>query len=583
MATSGRGGSVKVWVVGVALLAVAAGGFAVVRFWPRKPADPTPDDKEAWFEDVTDRVGLNFTRRPGDPEAFWQPDIHGSGVAIFDYDGDKRLDLFLLDFGPPGSGAGCRLFKNMPDGTFKDVTAGSGLGIDGFNTGVAAGDVNNDGWPDLVVTQHRGIRLFLNKGDGTFRDATEGSGLVNPNWGTSVSFLDYDQDGFLDLVVVNYLNDFANQRCYNPRNQRDYCGPRHFEGTVSKLFHNLGPTAAGVTFKDVTIESGLAKAAGPGLAVYCADFTGDGRPDVLIVNDNAANHLWVNQGGGKFAEEAFTRGIALDSMGQAQAGMGAAVGDVDGDGLFDVYMTHLNTERNTLWVQGPKRGYFQDKTADAGLLNSDWRATGFGTLMADFDQDGWPDLAVANGGVMMGGTTPNPAFGEHLQRYTERNQLFRNEGRGKFRDVSRLNPAFCGNPTVARSLAAGDLDGDGAVDLVVTTVGDKARVYRNVARSRGHWLIVRAVDPRLKRDAYGAELRLQVGDRTLLRIVNPSDSYQCSSDPRGHFGLGGADKFDAIHVLWPDGLSEVFPGGPADRVIEPRRGEGIPELPARKQ
>jgi hypothetical protein len=197
--------------------------------------------------------------------------------------------------------------------------------------------------------------------------------------------------------------------------------------------------------------------------------------------------------------------------------------------------------------------------------------------MGDFDQDGWPDIAVVNGAVSRGTPTPNPALGPHFQEFSERNQLFRNEGQGQFRDVSGLNRPFCGTPNVARGLAVGDLTGEGALDLVISTVAGRARVFRNVARSRGHWLLVRAVDPRFHRDAYGAEVVVEVGERRLLRIINPGDSYQSSSDPRAHFGLGKADRFDAIHVLWPDGLAEVFPGGDADRVLPLRRGDGREE------
>jgi len=578
----------KLWIVVVVLLAlVLAGvGFFVLRK-PKPGPEPEPaDEAGAWFEDVTARVGVDFVHEAGDPSRFWQPQIHGSGVALFDYDGDGRLDLYLLNFGGENPKATNRLYRNKPDGTFEDVSVASGLGIPGHNTGVAIGDVNNDGWPDVLVTQYLAVKLFLNNGNGTFRDATEASGLKNPLWGTSASFFDYDRDGFLDLVVVNYLEDEPGHRCYNPRQKQDYCGPTHFPPTVSKLFRNLGladkghspkGVAASVRFQETTLAAGMAKSPGPGLAVFTADFSGDGWPDILIVNDNAPNFLWINQKNGKFKEDALLRGIAVDSMGNAQAGMGVAIGDVDGDGLFDVYMTHLNTERNTLWKQVPKRGEFADLTAQAGLLGSDWRGTGFGTLMADCDQDGWPDIAVANGGVTQGSSTPNPALGEHYSQHGERNQLFRNEGKGKFRDLSKKNRALCGTPNVARGKATGDLDGDGALDLVVTNVAGKPLILKNVAPDRGHWLIVRALDPRLNRDAYGPEIQLRAGGRNLLPLINPSDSFQSSSDPRAHFGLGQPARYDDIHVLWPDGLAEVFSGGVADRSIVLRRGEGKAE------
>jgi hypothetical protein len=267
-------------------------------------------------------------------------------------------------------------------------------------------------------------------------------------------------------------------------------------------------------------------------------------------------------------------------MGRAEAGMGVAVGDVNNDGLFDLYVSHLTTEHNTLWMQGPKRGLFRDKTGWANLLTTDWRGTGFGTAMADFDHDGWLDVAVVNGRVYAGTATPNAALGRHLMQYSERNQLFRNTGGGKFRDISAANSALCGAPNVARGLAVGDIDGDGAPDLLVTTVAGPARLLRNVAQPRGHWLLVRALDPRLKRDAYGAEVTVHAGGQRWLRIVNPGDSYLCSSDPRVHVGLGAAARYDSIIVRWPDGLVEEFPGGPADGAIVLRRSEGTSGLGA---
>lgn len=567
--------------VGLLLVLTLLGTSVVVwAVWFRSSTQhDTPD---LWFADETDVVGVTFRHDAGDLGRWWMAQIHGSGVAVFDFDNDGRLDLYFLTFGGPGSPSTNRLYKNMPDGTFRDVTAGSGLGIDGYNTGVIVGDVNNDGRPDVVVTQYNGVRLFLNRGNGTFEDVTAESGLANPLWGTSANLFDYDRDGYLDLVIANFIELDPAQLCQTTSGRRDYCGPAIFRGTVTKLFRNRNaelaqgpkPKAPLVAFEDVTTKSGLASAPGPGLGVYCADFDGDGWPDILVANDNKPNHLWINQQNGTFKEEGHIRGIAVDAVGKAQAGMGIAIGDVDGDGLFDVYVTHLSNERNTLWRQGPKRGLFTDSSGHSRLLATDWRGTGFGTVLCDFDQDGWPDIAVANGAVSRDTGTVTPALGSHFQEFGERNQLFRNEGQGRFRDISSSNPPLCGTPNVARGLAVGDLDGDGALDVVLTTVGDRARVFKNVAKNRGHWLIARAVDPRLKRDAYGAELVLEAGGRKLLRIVNPGDSYQCSSDPRAHFGLGASAAFDAIRVKWPDGLIETFAGGPADRAITLERGKG---------
>ncbi|MCS7046149.1 MAG: CRTAC1 family protein, partial [Gemmataceae bacterium] len=336
---------------------------------------------------------------------------------------------------------------------------------------------------------------------------------------------------------------------------------------------NLGAAKGRGRFEDVTEASGLYQIAGPGLGVYCADFDGDGWPDIFVANDAHANYLWINQRNGTFVERGFAHGIAVDAMGQVLGNMGIAVGDLDGNGLFDLYVTHLTDERNTLWAQGPKRGQFRDRTALAGLFNSAWRGTGFGTVMVDFDNDGWLDLALVNGRVSRGPATHADAVA-HLIPYCERNQLFRNEGGGQMRDISPANADFCGRPNVARGLAYGDFDGDGGVDLVLTTVAGPARIYRNIAAPRGHWLALRAIDPRLRRDAYGAEIRVRAGERQWLRILNPVDSFQSSSEPRAYFGLGEAAQFDGIEIVWPDGLVEEFPGGTADRRLVLRRGEG---------
>jgi hypothetical protein len=558
----------RLWIVitSLLLLVLAAGASYWFASWGSR--------NEAWFIDVTDESGIDFVHEAGDLSRFLNPQNMGSGVALFDFDGDGLLDIYLLTYSGPNSAHTNRLYKNLGKGVFKDVTEGSGLGINGYNTGLAIGDVNNDGWPDVVVTQYGGIKLFLNKGDGTFVDVTQAAGLDNPLWGTSASFFDFDKDGWLDLVVVNYVKYDEDLVCELTDRKRDYCGPVRFPGTVTRLFRNsTGKAGGAVRFDDITVKSGLAKQPGPGLGVYTADFNGDGWPDIFVANDEKPNHLWINNGDGTFTEEAALHGIAVDGMGRSWAGMGVAVGDVDGSGRFAVYVTHLAEENHTLWMQ-TKRGQFVDRTAQAGLLRLDWRGTGFGTLMGDFDHDGWLDIAVVSGSVHANSKTPNPALGPHMANYGERNQLFRNEGAGKFKDISSRNPPFCGTPNVARGLASGDLDGDGALDLVVTTAANRARVYHNVARQRGHWLLVRAFDQRLKRDAYGAEITVDAGGRSQFRIVNPAESYLSSSDCRAHFGLGTAARYDAIHVRWPDGLVEDFPAGLADRIIELRRGEG---------
>jgi hypothetical protein len=542
-----------------------------------EPVAPSEEPKPPpWFLEVGQERGLHFVHDPGPLPAdrYFMPQAVGSGAALFDFDGDGRLDVYLIQNGGP-KGATNRLFCQEADGRFTDVSAGSSLDVAGYGMGVAVGDVNNDGRPDVLLTRYGGVSLFLNNGGGAFTDVTAEAGLQNLLWGMSAAFFDYDRDGWLDLVLVNYVDFDPSVPCLNPAGQRDYCTPKAFAGTVTKLYRNLGK-AGKVRFEDVTVKAGLARHPGPGLGVFCADFDGDRWPDILVANDGRPNHLWINQKNGTFKEEAVLRGLACNAMGKAEANMGIAVGDVDGDGMLDVFVTHLATETNTLWRQGP-RGQFRDRTVAGGLAAPRWRGTGFGAVLSDFDHDGTLDLAIANGGVSRHDLAAGTGLAPFWAAYADRNQLFAGEGDGRFRDISEENAPFCGTAAVSRGLACGDFDNDGAVDLLVTAVGGPARLYRNVAPKRGHWLTVRAVDPSLGgRDAYGAEVTVRARGGRWTRWVNPGSSYLCSNDPRAHFGLGGAERVEGITVVWPDGTEEQFAGTAADQPVTLRKGEGRP-------
>jgi enediyne biosynthesis protein E4 len=544
---------------------------------PRQAAKSSDPSSAELFEDVTAKSKLDFVQDCGPTGNYFMPQTVGSGAALVDYDNDGRLDIYLLNNGGP-EGARNKLFHQEPDGTFKDVSGGSGLDIAGYCMGVAIGDVNNDGLPDVLVTQYTGVRLFLNLGGGHFRDATREAGLDDPQWATSAAFIDYDRDGRLDLVVANYGDYNTSIHCTDQAGKPEYCGPNSLSGTVSRLYHNVSRGGA-VRFEDVTAASGLGSKPGWGLGAVCLDFDGDGWPDIFITNDAHPNYLWINQHDGTFKEEAALRGIAYDAMGVPQANMGIAIGDMRQTGMFDLYVTHLTEENNVLWSQSPA-GYFQDRTAAAGLIGEKWHATGFGAVFADFRQSGFPDLAVVNGRVrrsqVPGAVVPLIAsLGAHWSAYAERNQLFANDGSGRLRDISEANATFCGQAAIGRALCCGDIFGDGSMSLLATYIHGPARLYRNIAPHRGHWLIIKAIDPALGgRDAYGARVRIHAAGRWRAGWVNPGYSYACSNDPQVHFGLGDATVVDTIEVTWPDGSKEGFSGTPADRHLILHKGQG---------
>jgi hypothetical protein len=477
-----------------------------------------------------------------------------------------------------------QLYEQGADGTLRNVSEGSGLDIRGRGMGAIAGDVNNDGRPDLVVTEYGATRLFVNLGQGRFEEVTKEAGIENPRWAAPASLIDYDRDGWLDLVVGNYVDYDPTQVCDDTQGRRDFCAPAAFAGTATRLWRN-GTRVAGGTpqFEDRTEASGLARIPGVALGLVCADFDGDGWPDIFCSDDGRPNRLFINRRDGTFVEEAVARGLALNAMGRTAANMGVAYGDVDGDGMADLFITHLAEEFHALFRQD-RRGWYSDVVARAGLQTGRWRGTGFGTVLADFDRDGSLDLCLVNGLVRRAtpGQTPVlPGVSEWWGRYAQRAQLFVNNGKGRFRDVSDEQAGLCGLAAVGRSLAVGDLDGDGAPDLVVGNIGGPLRILRNVSPARGQWLAVRLVDPaRGGRDAIGSEVVLVGESRRWWGLLQPATSYLSSHEPVVHFGLGTVEALREAIVTWPDGNRERFKIPGLNRRLTLAQGSGEPQEPS---
>ena len=542
----------------------------------RSSSEPPAASAPEWFSNITAVSGLAFVHRAG--TNYFMADQVGSGVALFDYDNDGRLDVYFVQNGGTGSDARNQLFHQEESGSFKNVSADSGLDVSGRGMGAIVGDVNNDGRADVVVTEYGATRLFQNLGGGKFREVTRAAGLDNPRWAAPASFIDYDRDGWLDLVAGNYVDYDPTQVCHDVQGEQDFCAPQAFSSTATRLWRNTTMQAGSEPrFTDRSEASGIFRVPGVALGLVCADFDGDAWPDIFCADDGRPNRLFINRRNGTFTEEAAQRGLAFNAMGATAANMGTAFADVDGDGLGDVFVTHLTDEYHSLYKQGP-RGVFLDQIGAAGLQQQAWRGTGFGTVLVDFNSDGAPDLVSANGLVrrLLKNQTP-VAAGVHpwWARYAQRSQLFVNQGGGKFRDLSPGQNALCGEAMVARSLAVGDLDNDGAPDLLLCAVGGPARVLRNVAPDRGRWLKLRLLLPQQGgRDAIGAEAVVHAGGKKHWAVLQPATSYLASNDPTLHFGLGTAANVDSIEILWPDGVKETFNGGAANKLMVLKKGDG---------
>ncbi len=538
------------------------------------------------FKDVADQSGLKFQHYNGMTGKFYLPEITGSGAALFDFDNDGDLDVFLVQGnvlepntlpnntlfpwrGPePPRG---KLFRNdLKAGgstlSFTDVTQQSGILATGYGMGAATGDINNDGLPDLYLTNLGSNQMYLNKGGGKFVDVTKESGTDDPRWSTSASFFDYDRDGWLDLMIVNYA-DFlvANSpTCYAATTAKDYCTPRVFRAPGNRLFHNKGN---GI-FEDVTTTAGVDKEFGHGLGVVTADFNNDGWIDIYVANDGDHNQLWTNQKNGKFVNDALLAGCAVNRNGQAEAGMGVDAGDFDGNGTDDIFITHLMDETNTLYVN-LGQGLFEDRTREAGLGMPGRRFTGFGTFFFDYDNDGWLDLFVANGAVQL---LPELVRQKNPFPLGQPNQLFRNMGKGSFVEiVDELGVEFS-LLEVSRGAAFGDVDNEGDTDFLVTNNNGPARLFLNQVGNRNHWLGLRLVG-KSGRDMLGAQVEIVVTENNVLRRrVRTDGSFLSGNDPRVLVGIGVATRVKAVRVRWPDGVAEEWKDVLVDRYTTLKQG-----------
>jgi hypothetical protein len=546
------------------------------------------------FRDVAAESGLNFQHFIGASGRFFMPEIMGAGGALFDYDNDGDLDVYLIQGTmldekrtpaqstfPPAKDwkPGNRLFRNelVPSGKlrFTDVTDKAGVGYIGYGMGATTGDYDNDGNVDLYLTNFGSNVLYRNNGNGFFADVTKESGVDDLRWSSSAAFLDYDRDGRLDLFVCNYV-DFtlrSSKQCFSPTGEEDYCTPAAYHPLTDRLFHNEGQGR----FADVSPSSGIGSAPGPGLGVTCADFNGDGWVDIYVANDGAANFLWINQGNGKFEESGLLSGSAYAMDGIARAGMGAAAGDFDSDGDEDILVTNLAREGSTLY-RNDGRGNFHDATTEFNLAQSSFLFTGFGAGWFDYDNDGRPDLFAANGAV-----TIMPLLKGAPYPFHQRNQLFHNEEKS-FRDVTANAGAALQLSEVSRGAAFGDVDNDGDVDVLVTNNNGPVRLLLNETKLLRHWLMVRLEDVKDNRSGIGAMVSvLRKGLPPLTRRVHSDGSYLTASDLRVHFGLNDSKAIEGITVQWPSGEKEIWSTVEVNKQITLRQGTGkrLATLPLR--
>ena len=580
--------------------AVAVFGCAAEEAPSELPAASPADAPAAGgvrFVDVTGETGLDFVHATGSAGSYPMPAIMGGGVAAFDADGDGLLDLYFPNAGSEiaGEAGRNRFYRQGPRGRFADATADSGLDNPGYGMGAAVGDIDNDGDLDLYVTNLGADVLYRNEGGGRFVDATASFGVATPGWSTSAVFFDADLDGWLDLYVARYVQWHEARECQVQGGRVDYCGPQQFEGEADVFYRNRG----GTRFVESSRAAGISLIEDAGLGVAAADLDEDGLPDVYVANDADPNQLWMNRGAGEFEDDAVLLGAAYNRFGVGEAGMGIALGDIDGDLDVDLFLSHLIEETNTLYVNlggapGAPDG-FEDRAAEAGLAAPSTPYTGFGTAFFDADNDGDLDLAVVNGAVKRRPETLSERDDWFWRGYAEPNLLMLGDGAGVFADASAASGDFGTALDVSRGLVPFDLEGDGDLDLLVSNLEGPARIYRNetiaassaegsavsgseaarqTARHGRGWVRLRVVDPELRRAAIGASVVAWVDGRPLRHLVLPLGGYLTGGEAPVHIGLGDAAGVDRFEVTWPGGAVEEFDGAAIGSEVDLARGQG---------
>ena len=537
------------------------------------------------FEDVAGKAGLTVWRHTmGSPEKKYIVETNGSGVGLIDYDNDGWLDIYLVNGSTAGAMAGkqaaphAALFHNNHDGTFTDVAAKAGVTNDRWGVGVAVGDYDNDGWPDLYVTNFGKNRLYHNNHNGTFTDVAVKAGVVLGNWSTGATWGDYDGDGKLDLFVPGYVHyDMSAQpepggsavsySFCQFRGEKVMCGPHGLPGEPDHLFHNNGDG----TFTDVSVKAGVADKAGYyGLSAMFVDVNNDGKMDLLVANDSTPNYLYLNKGDGTFEDVSYPSGYALNKDGRETASMGIAVGDYQNNGLLDVYHTTFSDDYKPLY-RNDGDANFTDVSYEENIAELTVPFLGWGTAFIDYDNDGWKDLFSVNGHVYR--NADKFAWGT---TWAQRPLLFRNLQGKKFEAVPAVEGSGLAEVMSSRGMAAGDLFNDGRMDAVVNNMDAAPALLRNVAEESNHWIAFKLVGSgKSPRDAIGATVYVTANGMRQREDVYSGGSYASSSDQRPHFGIGGATKVDKVEIHWPDGVKEeVAPVG-VDQFFKVMEGQGI--------